>query len=130
MADRRALLEGLSDIEEIDRERAEDFVYNQKPRSATKSGPPPKLDDHVAEATVVPPMSTSAAASAAVTASTSFHLASAGRVPFGARVRTELASAVKRTSLERQLQGVQPNSVQDILEEALELWLHRHGLLK
>ena len=37
---------------------------------------------------------------------------------------------LKRASLERQLHGIQPNSVQEILEEALEFWLHKHGLLK
>ena len=53
-----------------------------------------------------------------------------GRVPVGARIRTELAAALKRASLERQLQGLEPNTVQDILEEALEPWLRRHGYLK
>ena len=58
------------------------------------------------------------------------HLTGVGRVPVGARMRTEIAAGLKRASLERQLQGIQPNSVQEILEEALELWLHKHGYLK
>ncbi len=86
MAERRALIEGLDTIDESERDRAEEFVYNR--------------------------------------------LTGVGRVPVGARIRTELAAALKRASLERQLQGIQPNSVQDILEESLELWLHKHGLLK
>ena len=45
-------------------------------------------------------------------------------------VRTEIAASLKRASLERQLHGIQPNSVQEILEDAIELWLHKHGLLK
>jgi hypothetical protein len=53
----------------------------------------------------------------------------AGRVPLTTRVRPDLAHALKRASLERQLQNVQPNSVQDILESALEPWLREHGYL-
>ncbi|OWK45583.1 hypothetical protein FRUB_01914 [Fimbriiglobus ruber] len=48
----------------------------------------------------------------------------------GARIRTELAAALKRSSLERQLQGIEPNSIQDILEEALEPWLRQRGYLE
>ena len=53
----------------------------------------------------------------------------AGRVPFTTRLRTDLAQALKRASLERQLQGVLPNTVQDIFEEALEPWLRDKGYL-
>ena len=66
---------------------------------------------------------------AAAQVSTSSPLTGVGRVPVGARVPTELAAAIKRASLERQLQGIQPNSIQDIIEESLELWLCKHGLL-
>jgi hypothetical protein len=37
--------------------------------------------------------------------------------------------ALKRASFERQLQGVEPNSMQDIVEEALTPWLRKHGYL-
>ena len=47
-------------------------------------------------------------------------LTAAGRVPLTTRIRPDLAAALKRLSLERQLEGTTPNSVQDILEEALE----------
>lgn len=49
------------------------------------------------------------------------------RVPFTTRVRADYASALKRASLERQLSGKEPNTLQDILEEALEPWLKNHG---
>jgi hypothetical protein len=49
------------------------------------------------------------------------------RVPFTTRVRADYASALKRASLERQLSGEEPNTLQDILEEALEPWLKKHG---
>lgn len=48
------------------------------------------------------------------------------RVSISTRMRADLAVALKRASLERQLQGVEPNTVQDILEEAIEPWLRSH----
>ena len=51
------------------------------------------------------------------------------RLPITSRVRADLAVALKRASLERQLAGVYPNSLQEILEEALEPWLRQHGYL-
>lgn len=54
---------------------------------------------------------------------------SAERLPFSSRIRADLALALKRASLERQLQGVHPNSLQEMVEEALEPWLRTHGYL-
>jgi hypothetical protein len=51
------------------------------------------------------------------------------RVPFTTRLRADLAEAVKRASLERQLQSIEPNQVQEILESALEPWLRANGYL-
>ena len=50
-----------------------------------------------------------------------------GRVPVTTRCRPEVASALKRASLQRQLQGAEPYYVQDILEVALENWLREKG---
>ena len=52
------------------------------------------------------------------------------RSPLTTRVRTDFAEALKRASLQRQLDGVEPNTLQDILEEALEPWLRKHGYLQ
>jgi hypothetical protein len=51
------------------------------------------------------------------------------RVPLTTRIRSDLAAALKRVSLERQLQEVGPNPVQDRLESALEPWLRPNGYL-
>jgi len=51
------------------------------------------------------------------------------RVPFTTRLRVDLAEAVKTASLKRQLEGVEPNQVQEILESALEPWLRANGYL-
>jgi len=38
-------------------------------------------------------------------------------------------AALKRASLERQLQGTEPSTLRDILEEAIEPWLRTNGYL-
>lgn len=50
-----------------------------------------------------------------------------GRIPISTRVRADFALALKRASLERQLKAIEPNTLQDILEEAIEPWLKAHG---
>jgi hypothetical protein len=52
------------------------------------------------------------------------------RVPISTRIRQEYAEALKRASLERQLNKVEPNTLQDILEEAIEPWLREHGYIR
>jgi hypothetical protein len=52
------------------------------------------------------------------------------RVPFTTRLRSDMAQAIKRASLERQLNGYAPNTVQEILESALEPWLRENGYLQ
>jgi hypothetical protein len=51
------------------------------------------------------------------------------RVPLTTRVREDLAKALKRASLERQLEGVHPSALQEILEQAIEPWLKANGYL-
>jgi hypothetical protein len=51
------------------------------------------------------------------------------RVPISTRMRGDLAKALKKASLERQLQGVEPNTLQDILEEAVQPWLKSNGYI-
>ena len=51
------------------------------------------------------------------------------RVPIGTRMREDFAKALKRASLERQLNGLEPNTLQHILEEAIEPWLRSNGYI-
>ncbi|MGL4552756.1 MAG: hypothetical protein ACRC33_16395 [Gemmataceae bacterium] len=53
-----------------------------------------------------------------------------GRLPLTTRLRGDYAAALKRASLERQLAGQEPNTLQDILEEALGPWLRANGYVK
>jgi hypothetical protein len=52
------------------------------------------------------------------------------RVPISTRIRAEYAEALKRASLERQLNKVEPNTLQDILEQAIEPWLRTNGYIR
>jgi hypothetical protein len=52
-----------------------------------------------------------------------------GLIPVNVRVRPDLATALQTASLERQLQGIEPSSKREIIEEALEPWLRTNGYL-
>lgn len=56
-------------------------------------------------------------------------VAAVTRSPFTTRIRDDYAKALKRASLERQLAAVAPNTLQEILEEALEPWLRSNGYI-
>ncbi len=52
-----------------------------------------------------------------------------GMVAITVRLRPEIASGLKRASLERQLSGAKIFTQQDLLESVLEPWLRREGFL-
>lgn len=51
-------------------------------------------------------------------------------VPVTVRLKPEIAGALKRASLERQLAGEELFTQQDIVENLLEPWLHDQGYLE
>lgn len=107
MAERKSLVEGLKMASNVDPTREKVFVYGDSPKAKP------------AESAVAPEVrSTKAQTGSPVS-----------RVPLTTRIRSDYAAALKRASLERQLNGVQPNTLQDILEEALEPWLQANGYL-
>jgi len=99
MAERRSLVEGLSTVPPVDRELEKKFVYAGKAEAPRMPAKP---------AAVAPVI---------------------GRSPITTRMRDDYAKALKRASLERQLAGVVPNTLQDILEEAIGPWLEDNGYL-
>ena len=105
MADRRPLTEGLK-IQDlpVDPVAEKAFIYGAKAAIQPEAAAPPP-------------------AAQTVTAVIS-------RVPISTRMRVDYATALKRASLERQLGGIAPNSLQDILEQAVEPWLRSNGYLK
>ena len=54
---------------------------------------------------------------------------SPGLISVNVRVRPEIGAALQTASLQRQLQGVEPFSKREIVEEALEPWLRENGFL-
>ena len=108
MADRKSLVDGLKTASTVDPSLEKAFVYADFPKSA-----PPAAAPTVSE----------------TRDGTRQTGASAGRVPLTTRIRGDYAAALKRASLERQLSGTKPNTLQDILEEALEPWLRDNGFL-
>lgn len=121
MAGRRTLIEGLKKRPKADPKKEAAFVF------AKEEEPQPPARRPKAEPTKTagrgeekqPPLPA---------ASQPQELA--GRVPLTTRIRLKYATALKRASLERQLAGQTPNTVQDILEQALEPWLKDRGYLK
>jgi hypothetical protein len=111
MKDRRSLMEGLKTGGEMDRSVEEQFVF------AGKAKPDQAMP---AEAAAPTPEAANAKGPTGNVI---------GRVPLTTRVRADFATALKRASLQRQLDGVSPNTLQDILEEALEPWLRANGYL-
>jgi hypothetical protein len=107
MTQRRTLIEGLKEPPPaIDPGKEKDFVF---------SGRPSKQPEPIAAPS---PMS------AAPT------MSQQSRVPISTRMRSDYATALKRASLERQLSGIEPNTLIDILEQAVEPWLRNNGYLK
>jgi hypothetical protein len=107
--ERRPLIDGLKPIS-VNRQTEEAFVFARPPKSDTPPQPLPPAAVEKQEPRT-PTMNV------------------IGRMAFTTRIRTDFATALKRASLERQLSGITPNTLQDILEEALEPWLRANGYI-
>lgn len=117
MKERRSLVEGLRADPEMQKvEEAFVFGAKRKPDVANE----PVAQPHV-PTVVTPQEPTTPAADRSILPQMDL------RVPVTTRCRPEVASAIKRASLQRQLAGVEPFYVQDIMEEALEQWLKGNG---
>jgi hypothetical protein len=106
MATRRPLTEGLKQpAPPIDTGIEKEFVFRQSSSAPPATSQKAPSVDHQAPGS------------------------SMSRVPISTRMRSDFATALKRASLERQLNGTTPNTLQDILEEAVQPWLREHGYL-
>jgi hypothetical protein len=101
MAERRNLVDGLKATPTIDPKVENDFVFRNK-QTPTPSAPAPAK-----------PPTTGAIA----------------RTPISTRLRTDIIEALKRASLQRQLEKIEPNTLTDIMEAAIEPWLKENGYL-
>lgn len=103
MAERRSLTEGLKATPIIDPAVAKEFIHAGKPSPAKPEAVPTPAANQKAPVL--------------------------GRAPISTRIRADFAAALKRASLERQLKGKEPHTLQDILEQAIEPWLRTNGYL-
>jgi hypothetical protein len=110
MAERRSLVAGLKPAEDVDPSKAKEFVFGEK----AKPEPPAKAD----------------AATPGADGREGKAANSVGRVPLTIRLRADFGIALKRASLQRQIDGVFPHTLQDIMEEALEPWLRSNGYVQ
>ncbi len=115
MSERRSLVEGLKPITPEQKKAEEAFVFGDKsrpaaaPMEAVAKPITPRESQPAERPQILPQLS--------------------NRVPITTRTRPEVASALKRASLQRQLEGTPPYYVQEILEEALENWLRQNQYL-
>ena len=113
-ADRRKELAFVYGKEEADEETPKPPKRKAEPKEKSKDRPKEKREGEVATPAAPPPTLR----------------ALTRRTRLTTRIRSDMATALKRASLERQLAGEKPNTVQDILELALEPWLKENGYLK
>lgn len=108
MKERRPLVEGLKPVApEVEKA----FVYQTKPEPKAAVPEPKTLPAEVKDGNSKPD-------------------GLIGRLSLSMRIRADYARALKRASLQRQLDGVEPNQLQDIIEVCLEPWLREHGYLE
>lgn len=123
MKERRSLVGGLKETPAVQELEAE-FVYGSSKRSGRNAAPStPEEIPAEPQAEVVTEVAKEATPNPKILPQMT------GRVPMTTRCRPEVASALKRASLQRQLAGAEPFYVQDIMEEALERWLSEKGYL-
>lgn len=122
MKERRSLIEGIQ-IDPEQRRIEEEFVFGAKRRPD-----PIAVVDPEPSQTQVPIVAVSEVP-VANQIDRSILPQMSGRVPVTTRCRPEVASALKRASLQRQLAGAEPYYVQDIMEKALEEWLGGKGYI-
>jgi len=100
MAERRSLTDGLKATPPVDSRIAKEFIRGTTAADEAATSPRAPASS--------PPLN---------------------RVPISTRMRSDFASALKRASLERQLKGVEPYTLTDIFEQAIEPWLKSEGYL-
>ena len=122
MNDRRPLSMGLSAIPEIDPDIARAFV-TQEPRAT------PVIDRTIRVESPPPRTITSEVPRKPLKRAKAHGITPIGLIPVTVRLRPEVAGALKRASLERQLHGEETFTQQDLVEQLLEPWLRDNGFL-
>ena len=112
---RRPLTVGITSDANIDPEEVRRFVAPEPPQSRQPDSPPTTLSVDAAMPAAPRLQSTG--------------VRPVGLIPVTVRLRPELAGALKRASLQRQLAGEPIFTQQDLVELVLEPWLRLQGYL-
>ena len=149
MAERRSLVAGIEEIGGVDPETARAFIVQERPKKEAKQSPvrvvpdagviaTPEVEavaevgadkDERGEKRSAPAAQKKVSKPAAQEKPHQARLLATLLVPVTVRLRPEVASALKQASLQRQLNGYETFTQQDIVEEALVPWLRAEGLL-
>jgi hypothetical protein len=147
MGARRSLSAGLEQIEGVDPAVALAFIAQERPRPQkvhTVAEKEPvreeepvvefieeqnQPDERGGEGRTTPAPVRKTAKPTGVKRPDTARLLSTLLVPVTIRLRPEIAAGLKRASLQRQLNGIEMFTQQDIVEEALIPWLKAEGLL-
>src|SRR5215207_5864642 len=140
MAERRSLVSGIEEIGGVDPDTARAFIVQERPKAEPKPLPVRVVPDPVPPAPVegaveadedgggerkLPPLPAKKATTAKpapAKQSPQQRLLATLLVPVTVRLRPEIASALKQASLQRQLNGIENFTQQDIVEAALLPW--------
>lgn len=131
MAERRALATAVSTpIQGVDAEIVRSFV-TQNQHSERPVAIPAKIIDEpkMVQRDEAVKMDTLELRATRSKTKKSIRFQPVGLIPVTVRLRPEIAGALKRASLERQLEGEEVFTVQDLVEQALEPWLQDQGYL-
>ena len=122
MAERKSLVAGLAVVPEADPEAVRSFITQEPKQAKTPAEPQsvPPTDQKKKEKSESKPRKPIRSKTGPI------HVA---MIPVTVRLKPEIASALKRASLERQLHGETPSTQQEIVELALDPWLKTNGYL-
>jgi hypothetical protein len=120
--ERRSLIAGINSVPNADPEEVRRFVA---PESSPNRASAPQPSPVMGSANVDSPPD-----GVRRRRSKSNGVVPVGLIPVTVRLSPEIAGALKRASLERQLAGNSVFTQQELVEEALTPWLRSHGYLR
>ena len=132
MAERRPLSVATHPVPNADPEAVRAFITQERPQQPTSvpigNEQPSKLEAQTKPVAAIQSTQTMSATSIPrKRPKPAFQ--PVGLIPVTVRLRPEIAGALKRASLERQLEGEEVFTQQDLVERALEPWLRQEGFI-
>jgi hypothetical protein len=127
MAQRRPLIAGVNAPDNVDPDAVRAFVTQERPKDSRPELA--VLKESIGESDQREPVQPQPDEPTTSTIQRGKGKLPVGLIPVTVRLRPEIAGALKRASLERQLAGEDVYTQQDLVELALEPWLRSQGHL-